>query len=479
MLVNSEAPMSDPLQRVVSRTLWLVVAPPFAAFVWQFVRGLRGAGGAYDPWPRRLGVGSILSASAALLGHEFALARAPRGAGGLLEPAVGGARLGALDVRFGLAFDRLSVCACTLACVVALAAAANLGTRRASPEVDPRPWKSWAWLELSLSGGLLSFLAGGLATAWLGWTLVGASAAWLAGWSDTKAGALRATRVALAIFAMLAGDSLVSGTNPGSWDAATGRGLDAYAASLALAAFLAAAASMSASAPQPRTAPALAAFDAGATTGLLGPFLLLREASLVPRLPHGAAVVTVTGAALVVLAARRARAAPPGLPRWVAGVGGAPAGLVLVALGVDGRQGGALVFVSAGIVAALVLGIAGAATPGAAHASASARSPRPSVERALLGHAPEAGATLLMAFERWVVDSLAGSVGVVVHALAWALVQFDAQVAGAPANALAGRTVRLGRRLEPFVGGSLARVVWVLVGTAVLATLLSALWPVR
>src|ERR1019366_3544082 len=227
--------MSDPLQRVVSRTLWLVVAPPFAAFVWQLVRGLRGAGGAYDPWPRRLGVGSILSASAALLGHE-----------------------------------------------------------------------------LALSGGLLSFLAGGLATAWLGWTLVGASAAWLAGWSDTKAGALRATRVALAIFAMLAGDSLVSVTNPGSWDAATGRDLDAYVASLALAAFLAAAASMSASAPQPRTAPALAAFDAGATTGLLGPFLLLREASLVPRLPHGAAVVTVTGAALVVLAARRARAAPPG-----------------------------------------------------------------------------------------------------------------------------------------------------------------------
>src|ERR1019366_8420067 len=313
--------MSDPLQRVVSRTLWLVVAPPFAAFVWQLVRGLRGAGGAYDPWPRRLGVGSILSASAALLGHEFALARAPRGAGGLLEPAVGGAclraRLGALDVGFGLAFDRLSVCACTLACVVALAAAANLGTRRASPEVDPRPWKSWAWLELSLSGGLLSFLAGGLATAWLGWTLVGASAAWLAGWSDTKAGALRATRVALAIFAMLAGDSLVSGTNPGSWGAATGRGLDAYVASLALAAFLAAAASMSASAPQPRTAPALAAFDAGATTGLLGPFLLLREASLVPRLPHGAAVVTVTGAALAVLAARR-QGCRAGSPAWAA-----------------------------------------------------------------------------------------------------------------------------------------------------------------
>jgi hypothetical protein len=465
--------MSDPLQRAVSRTLWLVVAPPLVAFVWQLARGLHGQRAADDPWPRRLGAGSSLLSAAALLGHEFALVRAAKGTVALVEPAVGGARFGALEFGFALALDRLSAAACTLACVVALAAAAKMVVRRG----DLQPWRSWAWLELSLAGGLLSFLAAGLAAAWLGWALAAGASAWLAGWTDTKSGALRATRGALAAFALLVGGALLSGAVGGSSDPAPLL-LDAHAAGVALAALLVAAVAMSAPPMQSDVPPELAALDRGAVAGLLGPFLLLRVVPLVPRTPDAApdaaTMIAVTGAALLVFAVRRARANPAGLTRWIAVAGGAPAGLTLIALGVDGAQGGTLVLLSSGFVAALLLGIADAA-PGPPLAAAR----RPSVERALLGHAPEAGATLLMAFERWVVDAIAGSVGVVVPALAWALVRFDTHVVGAPVDVLAGRAVRLGRRVEPLVGGSLARIVWALVGAAGLAALVHALWPVR
>ena len=64
--------MSVPLERVVTPTIWLVVAPPLVAFAWQLARGLRrGHGAAYDPWPRRLGLGSILASSAALLVYRI------------------------------------------------------------------------------------------------------------------------------------------------------------------------------------------------------------------------------------------------------------------------------------------------------------------------------------------------------------------------------------------------------------------------
>lgn len=469
MLVLSDAPMSDPLQRAVSRTLWLVVAPPLVAFVWQLARGLRGQRAADDPWPRRLGAGSSLLSAAALLAHEFALVRAAKGTVALVEPAVGGARFGALEFGFALALDRLSAAACTLACVVALAAAAKMVVRRE----DLQPWRSWAWLELSLAGGLLSFLAAGLAAEWLGWALVAGASAWLAGWTDTKSGALRATRGALAAFALLVGGALLSGAFGVSSDA-TPRLLDAHAASVALAALLVAAVAMSAPPTQSDVPPELTALDRGAAAGLLGPFLLLRVAPLVPSTPDAATMIAVTGAALLVFAVRRARANPAGLTRWIAVAGGAPAGLTLIALGVDGARGGTLVLLSSGFVAALLLGVADAA-PGPPLAAAR----RASVERALLGHAPEAGATLLMAFERWVVDAIAGSVGVVVPALAWALVRFDTHVVGAPVDVLAGRAVRLSRRVEPLVGGSLARIVWAVVGAAGLAALVHALWPVR
>ena len=397
--------MSGPLQSLaVSRTLWLVVAPPLVAFVWQLATGLRRAGVANDPWPRRIAVGAILVASAATLGHALGLAQAPEGTQALVEYTVGGARLGALEAGFGLVFDRLSGTASSLSCAVALGVAALIASRG----VDRRRWQVWAWLELSLAGALLSFLADGFATTLLGWGLAVSAAAWLAGWSDPRAGAVRATRGALAIVAMLVGDALL---------------LRGFYTTLALAAFLVASVAMSASPPPPGAPLALSALDCGATTGVLGPFLLLRLAFLVPRSPGAAWMVAVVVGAWLVLIGRRALAAPAGPWRWIVLAGGAPAALVLVALSVDGVQGGLLVLVSAGLVSALLLGVAGA------RLSPPSPAPRgPSVERALLEHAPEAGAPLLMAFERWVVDAITGSVGVLVRALAWTLARFDAHV---------------------------------------------------
>jgi hypothetical protein len=467
--------MSVPPERALSPTIWLVVAPPLLAFAWQIARGLRGRGAAYDPWPRRLGLGSIAASGAALLAHEvmlaraWSLARAVRPTG-LLAPGVGGAHFETIDFGFGLLFDRLAVLACTIACGVAFAAAATMAARG----LDDRQWKAWAWLELALGGALLSFLAGTLATTWLGWTLITVSSAWLAGWQDRKTGGIRGVRGALAVFALLVGDASMSG------------GLDAAGSAMPLAgliAFLVASAAISVSPPRAGTPPVLAAVECGATTGLVGPFFLVRAGAssavfdqgsgALFTAPYAAALVVATGAALLVFTARRARLFPAGLPRWVAIAGGAPPGLALVALGTDGARGGALVLSVAGVVAALVVAKAGEAGDPAAWL------PQPSLERALLAHAPESVATLLQAFERWVVDSISASVGVVVQAAAWALAQFDAQTLGAPANAVAGRIVRRSRRLEPVMGGSLSSVVWAAVGAAAFAALVHALWPVR
>jgi hypothetical protein len=457
--------MSDSLQRVIPPTLWLIVAPPLVALAWQLAGGFPRA--ASDPWPRRVGMGSMLLTAVALLGHEVNLARGPLGTQALVQTDVAGAHLDALDFGFTLIFDRLAVAACTLACVAALAAGALIVARR----LDERRGRSWAWIELSLGGALVSFLAGGLAAAWLGWGMTAAAAAWLAGWTDAKAGVLRATRGALAVCALLVGGALLDGLVNGSWQFATP--LEPHRASAALVAFLLAAAAMSAPGARRGVPRALAAIDAGATTGLVGPLLLLRVGLLVSRSSHTGPVVAAAGAALLLVGVRRAMAAPSGLPRWIAVAGGAPAGLTLVALGADGVPGGALVLVASGVVAVLLVGYGGGAAIAASLAGSRSR-----VERAFLGHLPESAATLLMAFERWVVDAIGGSVGVLVRAASWTLARFDAQVADAPARAAAGRTLQIGRGLEPMLGGSLARVAWVLVGTLMFLALAHALWPV-
>jgi hypothetical protein len=432
-----------PERLALSRTLWLIVAPPAAACAWQLAGGLarrrrpassratrsEGTGGLDRSArrARRLGVGSAVLASGATLGHALRLARDPTGSAALVQGASLGALAAPMDARIGLRFDPLSGTACGVACAVAVGAAVLLASRPASE----RSGRAWAWLELATAGGLLAFLADGFAAMVLGWTLAAAAAAWLAGWTDPRAGAVRATRSALAIVALLVGAVLRA--DPGGFDAPTG--------TLALVAFLVAAAAMSASTPPAGAPQALAAASCGGTIGLLGPFLLLRLESLTPLAPGAPVspgmgpVVAAAGIAMLAGVAGRASLAPDGASRWLALAGGAPAGLTCVALAADGASGGRLVLVAAGLIAALLLltaaarGIPGT-SPRARDRTAGVEGAAPvptDLEAALLGSAPERLGTLLLSFERWVVDAMGGAVVVIAHASAWALSRIDAR----------------------------------------------------
>ena len=403
-----------PERMALSPTLWLIVAPPAVALAWQLVARTRraAAGDASDPWAARVGVGSALIASGATLGHALRLARASAGVEAFVQPGAGAAHGGPLDGASGLRFDGLSGAACGLACAVALAAAVLLASR---PAAEPRG-RAWAWLELALASALLTFLAGGFVTVVLGWTLAAAAAAWLEGWTNPSAGAVRATRGALAILALLSGAALRVDPGPGH-------------ATLAVVAFLIAAAAMSASTPPSGAPPALAALACGGTTGLLGPFLLLRLASHEPTLSGvGLAVagptLVLAGVAMIAAIGRQALHAPAGPSRWLAVVGGAAPGLTCIALGADGEKGGLLVLVSAGVTSACLLLMAAARGISAAPARTPAR---PDLSATLFARAPASLGTLLLSFERWVLDAVAGAVVVIAHASAWALSRIDAR----------------------------------------------------
>jgi hypothetical protein len=394
--------MPEPM--ALSRTLWLVIAPPLASSGWMLARELAGArlrvGDGTDPWTRRVGVGSVVLASGATLGHVLRIARAPADTTALVEPL--GVAAGPLQAGASLRFDFLSAAACGLACAVAIAVATFLATRPTAQ----RSRRLWAWLELALAGGLLSVLADGFVPVLLGWTLVSAAAAWLAGWTDPRSGAARATRGALAIVSLLFGAVSTADAGP---------------TTTSLVAFLVAVAAMSASIPPVGAPRTLAALGCGAATGLVGPFLLLRLAHLAPPLPGAATLVTVAGIVMLAGVGLRAVSLPPGPSRWLALIGGAPAGVTCISLGADGEKGALPVLVCASLTAALLL-----LTSAARGISGDAK-PASDPEGALLGHLPEAAGVLLLSFERWVVDAIGGAVVVLAHASAWALSKLDAR----------------------------------------------------
>ena len=219
---------------------------------------------------------------------------------------------------------------------------------------------------------------------------------------------------------------------------------------------------------------ALTAVGSGATFGIAGPYLLLRVASIAPPSPGASRGIAIAGVVLLAVVAARALRESSGPARVLGVLVGAPTGLTCISLGVDGVRGGWLVLLSAGSAAALLLltvAVRGLPAPRRPLAQ-----PAPSVETALLEQLPESAGAMVMSFERWVVDSMAGAVVVAVYAASWALARFDAQVAGGPTNALADATVRAGRALEPHLGGSLARVGWVMLAALVFAGLVHAVW---
>ena len=124
--------MPDPLQRLVlSRSLWLMVAPPMLGLFWHLAAHLRErrAGKARMEWTRRVGFGSVLLASAATLGHVLTLARAPAEARALVQHVGSSVRTGPVVAGFDLLLDPLSGAASTLACAVAIAGGTFLASR--------------------------------------------------------------------------------------------------------------------------------------------------------------------------------------------------------------------------------------------------------------------------------------------------------------------------------------------------------------
>ena len=481
--------MTEPLQRLVaSRTLWLIVAPPLFGFLWHLATGLRGAAGGGRSEPpasvRNVGIGAVMLACAATLGHAARLVRAAPGVEGLFQHGAAGSLAGSVDTGLGLVFDPLSGIACALACAVAVAAALFASN----------DWRTWAWLELALAGGLLSFLADGFLTTLLGWAIAATAGSWLAGWREPRVGAERATRGAFAVLAILVGASLLFWGLRGQWDGddyivdspaelvasrsdarlsfreiaaevaspdpvgATAPSRTEIATSLpaprragpggfdivtlALIAFLAAAVAMSATVP-PRGAPYALCAVGSATIGALGPFLLLRLAFLAPLARAGRPAIAAAGVFMLVAVARRAaysRGTTRAATRGLALAGGAPAGLTCIALSADGAKGGLLVFGVACAVAALLLLAAssqGLSTSDSRRRVDGRREQRGDdgrreqrgddngIEHLLLGSAPEDGGALLVAFEQGVVDAIAGAVAVVVRALAWVLARLD------------------------------------------------------
>ena len=108
----------------------------------------------------------------------------------------------------------MSTSASAFACILAFGVTLWVATR-AVPETHPRVW---AWLELALAGALVTYLADNLVTMALGWTLAAAASAWLAGWSDRRAGAPVATRSALALVTLWLGGGWLFWGAGGTWD---------------------------------------------------------------------------------------------------------------------------------------------------------------------------------------------------------------------------------------------------------------------
>jgi hypothetical protein len=229
-----------PLQRLVlSKTLWLVIVWPLVGLAWQLLvtrsrmARARGQGAMKRALAsaRNSGIACVALAMSSTLAHAVVLAR--EDIRGLLEHIGSGARFGELDAEVDLSFDRLSATCCMLACSIALTVAVVLAT---APPPE-RGWRPWAWIQLSLAGALVTFVADGFVGVAIGWAMVSAAGAWLAGWDDSRRWFVAAMRGAIAMAAMLAGAILLFWGQGGSWDGddylpdspmrfATVRGLD-------------------------------------------------------------------------------------------------------------------------------------------------------------------------------------------------------------------------------------------------------------
>jgi hypothetical protein len=523
-----------PQQHVaLSFTLWLLVVPLVLGFAGHgLIAGpLRARGedaaalGRQFDRARILGMAAVGTTTGAALGHALGLVRASPPPRTFIEYLSSGARIRDVDASIALYFDSFSAVACVLACVVAFGVATWVATR---PAAEGGPGV-WAWIELALAGTLLSFLADGLVTMAIGWTLTVAASAWLAGYADPRAGAVAATRGAVAITLLVVGGSWLfcrfegaspadsASDEPSRFMAVQMPEPDAEGASLTLASvpgalvFLDEARTPIARAPFVRVSvptgthsirihPGSAGEDTvlnesiadGSTTALVpvGPSLSFREitTSMAASSQPSSRQALGTGVAVAVLCAWMAAAwavsAVPPAAR-------APLPLVALSHGATtatigpfllGRASALLAFaprmeLALAVTAAAILVTAARALWAAASGSVDTRAE--SVAVLLLDRGPARAGALLMRYEYWVVDAVAGAAEASGRVAAWVTWRLDARVLSIPGDAAAVRIAAIGRAVQPWIGVPLTRVAWAILGAVACVGSAYGIWAAR
>ena len=241
----------------------------------------------------------------------------------------------------------------------------------------------------------------------------------------------------------------------------------------ALLLLLAAAGLMSVRGPGLAAPRALAGVSAGAGVGALGPFLLLRLDFLFPLAQHTGVVVATAGGAGLLSAVWQALG-HGGTRRWLVFAGAAPAGLVLVALGLGGAARALEVMVVAGGgCAAAYVALARRGDDEQAIAVAQRAS---TADPQLVRLASRLG-ELLASMERWVVGAVAAAVGASMRIAAWMVAAADEHLVTTPADVAASGLERAAAAVEPLAGVTLGRAAWALLGLAAAAGILHAAWP--
>ncbi len=258
----------------------------------------------------------------------------------------------------------------------------------------------------------------------------------------------------------------------------------------AFLAWLVAAVAMSAPPPPAGSPRVLTAVVCGAGPALLGPYFLVRVANLTPLAPHATTALFAVGAVALLAAARVAARVPGVGPQFLAVLAAAPVAVPCAALGIGGTGAYLEAMMASGLAAA---GLHLLASRRAAWGGGDGTSPaKPKRGRhgvherrregppgeLLFVVVPERLGLWFASMERWVVEAVAGALAGLARAGAWTVATADAHGLSKPADAVAVRMTRAAHRLAPIVGGSMARIVWTLLGVAGFAALVHALWPV-
>lgn len=492
---------------------------------------------------RGVGIASMLAVAVAIVAHEAVIPRSIAGPRALFEPLVQCARIGQLDVAIVLSFDRSSAVACCLVCVVALGVAGLLGRSPPAPaEWRAWAWLEITVagaLLASMADGFVTMALGWslvvAAATWLASWTDGRAAAVTA---TRGAAGIAALTIAASLlfwgfggawweaeylpdpglrFVAVRSDEEPPGVPPQATDEDADEPSPGSITMTSLpgaTVFVDEARTPAMRAPFVRAAlPAgshvLRIHPGGATAdAVVGPFtlgssdtialvqfgptlsfrematqLVVREGSderesrraIASRAsPFGVPFVAVALALLALAAGAMSATTPsaevsPALRLASRGIGIVlgPFLLARVAfLAPFAHAPGetrALLVAGAGIVVVAVWLSGGRAGSG----------------DGLFVRGPARLGALVVSFERWVIDAVAGAAGTLVRVAAWVAARSDEDAIGAPADAAAVRVARFGRAVEGVIGQPLGRVAWVLVALLASAAVGHAVWPGR